>query len=145
MRLVQEKPKFFTIVGSGERTWVLTLRTLRTSRVRRIEHIHRTGGEFPRSPEVPKLIWVVDLRMPGNYPIHWIYDTVSPTLTTSGGWRIGNTKTPEVPKLIWVIDLRMPGDYPDHRIYDIVSPTLTTSGGQRFGNTKTPEVPKSRS
>jgi hypothetical protein len=51
MRLVREEPKFFTIVGSGEGTQVLTLRALQTSRVRRIEHIRRTGGE---SPEVPK-------------------------------------------------------------------------------------------
>jgi hypothetical protein len=36
--------------------------------------------------------------MPGNYPDRRIYDIVSPTLTTSGGQRFGNTKTPEVPK-----------------------------------------------
>jgi hypothetical protein len=57
--------------------------------------------------------------MPGNYPDRQIYDIVSPTLTTSGGQRFGNTKTPEVPKLIWAVDLRMLGKYLDRRIYDI--------------------------
>jgi hypothetical protein len=105
MRLVREKPKFFTIIGSGERMWVLTLRTLQTSR----------SGESSifvaqevKPPEVPKLIWVIDLRMPGNYPDHQIYNIVSPTLTTSGGQRFGSTKTPEeVPKLMWTMDLRI--------------------------------------
>jgi hypothetical protein len=52
MRLVREKSKFFTIIGSGERMQVLTLRTLRTSRVRRIKHIRCTEGETPQSPKV---------------------------------------------------------------------------------------------
>jgi hypothetical protein len=52
MRLSPEKMNLSTIVGSGERMWVLNLRTLQTSRVRRITHIHCIGGETPQSPKV---------------------------------------------------------------------------------------------
>jgi len=113
IRIVWEKSKFFTIFESGEGTWVLTLRALQTSQVWWIEHILHIGGE---SPEVPKLIWVVDLRMPGNYPDCRIYDIVSPTLTTSGSQSFGNTKTPEVSKLMWIMNLRILWD--PSRLFD---------------------------
>jgi hypothetical protein len=102
MRLVWEKLKFFMVIGSGERMWVLTFITPRI--VRRIEHIRCTGGE---TPEVLKLICVIDMRILGNYLDHSIYDIVIPTLTTSGRQRFGSTKTPEVPNLMWIVDLRI--------------------------------------
>jgi hypothetical protein len=70
---------------------MLILRALQTSWVQRIGHIRRTGGE---SPEVPKLIWAVDLRIPGSYPDRRIYDVVNLVLTASGGQEYCNHQNP---------------------------------------------------
>jgi hypothetical protein len=56
------------------------------------------------------------MRMLENYPDRWIYDIVSPSLTTSGGQRFGSTKTPEVSKLMWTVDLRILQD--PSRLFD---------------------------
>jgi hypothetical protein len=49
---------------------------------------------IPWSPKVTKLIWAVDLRIPGSYPERWNYNVVSQVLTALGGQGCCNVKTP---------------------------------------------------
>jgi hypothetical protein len=60
-------------------------------------------------PEVPKLIWTLDLRMPGSHPDRQIYEVISPTLTNSGRFQSrseSTSRSPEVSKSILAIGAR---------------------------------------
>jgi hypothetical protein len=105
-RTIREEPRSIVTIGYGKECGSQPLESFR---LRKFGELRKFIVREVKIPEVPKLIWTLDLRMPGSHPDHQIYEVISLALTNSGRFQSrseSTSRSPEVSKSILAVGAR---------------------------------------